>query len=183
MIDKQYESERRLADDLKAGDKCWINIEDINLKTLRVKHSDRRRKLNPKWYGPVEIVARTGVLSYRVKLSKDVVNNGLHDVFHVKNIRRYEPNKADFDWSSTLPEVERNEQQYEVEEILQHKYEKGINKFLVSWKGYDSLTSASFVTEAELRRNASEMLEEYMSKHRIATDNTWASGESSSDPG
>ena len=31
-LDKQYESERRLADDLKAGDKCWINIEDINQK-------------------------------------------------------------------------------------------------------------------------------------------------------
>ena len=93
-LDKQYASERRLADDLKPGvDKCWINLDGINLKTLALKKAKRIKKLNPLWYGPFDILERTGVLSYRIKLPADKVNAGLHDVFHVMNIRKYDPNK------------------------------------------------------------------------------------------
>eukprot|EP01043_Picozoa_sp_COSAG02_P046930 COSAG02_NODE_4442_length_5352_cov_91.216638_4_plen_135_part_00 len=51
-LDKQYASERRLADDLKPGvDRCWINLDGINLKTLALKKEDQfgsppRRQLN-----------------------------------------------------------------------------------------------------------------------------------------
>ena len=182
-LDEQYSNERRMADVLKPGvDKCWLKLDGINLRTLKVKHTGRRRKFNPLWYGPFDIVARTGVLSYRLKLPADVFNAGLHDVFHVKNLRKYDPNKVDTDVSSTLPEIEARDVQYEVEEILQHKTENSINKFLVSWKGFHALTSASFVTEAELRRNASELLEEYMSLHNIESDGTVLSDDEADSP-
>ena len=85
-----YASERRLAEELKPGvDKCWINLDGINLKTLKVKRAKRVKKLNPLWYGPFDIIERTGVLSYRIKLPADKVNAGLHDVFHIMNIRKY----------------------------------------------------------------------------------------------
>jgi hypothetical protein len=72
------------------------------------------------------------ILSYRIKLPSDKFNAGLHDVFHVMNIRKYDPNKADpdFNTSSKLPEVESIEMQYEIDEILQHSVEGGFNKFL-----------------------------------------------------
>ena len=75
-------------------------------------------------------------------------------------------------WTAISSAVGIQGKQYEIDEILQHTVENGLNKFLVSWKGFNPLTSASFVYEAELRRMASDLLEEYMSLHSITSDNS-----------
>ena len=162
---------RREADKIVPGKtKCWLSLDGINIATLKVKHSNRKRKLNPLWYGPFKVVKRSGLHTFELDLPQDKVDAGLHRAFHVKNLRIYDPNHMDFDWSANLPDMERQQIQYEVDDILSHRKVGKRNEFLVSWVGHSATLSSEFVTEAELRRNASEVLESYMTKHNIKSD-------------
>jgi hypothetical protein len=80
-------------------------------------------------------------------------------VFHVKNLRIYDPNAIDFDHSIHLPEIELRDAQWEIQELLSHRKVGKQNQFLVWWKNHNPLLASSFVSEAELRRDASELLE------------------------
>ena len=167
---KRYETERREADDIKTGDRVWISADGLNLTTHKLKNTNKRKKLDHMMYGPYEVIARTGVLSYKLKLPTDQINAGVHDVFHVMNLKKYNPNKEDFDASHELPEVEAVDLEYEVERILNHRRRRDMNEFLVAWKGHSEILASTYVSEAELRRNASELLETYMLKNNIQTD-------------
>jgi hypothetical protein len=59
--------------------------------------------------------------------------------------------------------------EYEITKIMAHRKKYGRNEFLVHYKGFSELRG-EFTEEAELRRNASEMLDEYMKRHHIETD-------------
>ena len=119
-------------------------------------------------------------MTFKLKLPATKFNAGLHDNFHVRNLRLYNPNKIDFEWSAELPDMEQQQIQYEIDDILDHRTVHKRNEFLVSWKDHDPMLSAEYVTEAELRRDALEVLETYMSKHGIESDG-FAPDEDSSD--
>ena len=44
-------------------------------------------KLSPRYIGPFEILDRIGAVAYRLALSPSL--SGVHDVFHVSQLRRY----------------------------------------------------------------------------------------------
>ncbi|XP_020091116.1 uncharacterized protein LOC109712097 [Ananas comosus] len=46
-----------------------------------------RGKLSPRYLGPFEILERVGAVAYRVALPPRLA--GVHDVFHVSNLRKY----------------------------------------------------------------------------------------------
>ena len=52
---------------------------------------------------------------------------------------------------------------------MAHRKRYGRNEFLVHYKGFSELRG-EYTEEAELRRNASELLDEYMKRHHIVTD-------------
>lgn len=52
---------------------------------------------------------------------------------------------------------------------MAHRQRYGRNEFLVHYKGFSELRG-EYTEEAELRRNASELLDEYMKRHKIVTD-------------
>ena len=45
----------------------------------------KRGKLNPRYIGPFEILARIGSVAYQLKLPQELSN--VHDVFHVSNLK------------------------------------------------------------------------------------------------
>ena len=45
----------------------------------------KRSKLNPRYIGPFEILARIGSVAYQLKLPQELSN--VHDVFHVSNLK------------------------------------------------------------------------------------------------
>lgn len=49
----------------------------------------RAKKLNPRFIGPFQIIARIGTVVYRLALPQSLSN--LHDVFHVSQLRKYIP--------------------------------------------------------------------------------------------
>ncbi|XP_075521598.1 uncharacterized protein LOC142554805 [Primulina tabacum] len=51
-----------------------------------------RGKLSPRFVGPYEIVERIGTCAYRLDLPQSL--SGIHDVFHVSMLRKYEPDPS-----------------------------------------------------------------------------------------
>ena len=68
-----------------------FNVEDhVFLKVSPLKGSLRfgqKGKLTPRYIGPFEILQRIGPVAYRLALPPTL--QGIHDVFHVSNPRRY----------------------------------------------------------------------------------------------
>jgi hypothetical protein len=46
----------------------------------------KRDKLNSHYIGPFEILARSGLLAYKLKLPQELQN--VHDTFHVSNLKK-----------------------------------------------------------------------------------------------
>ena len=46
----------------------------------------KQGKLNPRYIGPFEILARIGPVTYKLKLPQELQN--LHDTFHVSNLKK-----------------------------------------------------------------------------------------------
>ncbi|XP_021994359.1 uncharacterized protein LOC110891005 [Helianthus annuus] len=47
----------------------------------------RGGKLTPHYIGPFEVLSRVGPVAYRLKLPQELI--GVHDVFHVSNLKKY----------------------------------------------------------------------------------------------
>ena len=47
-------------------------------------------KLSPRYIGPFKILERVGTISYRLALPPSL--SGVHEVFHVSMLRKYNPN-------------------------------------------------------------------------------------------
>ncbi|XP_020080933.1 uncharacterized protein LOC109704588 [Ananas comosus] len=52
-----------------------------------VKRFGVREKLSPRYIGPFEVLERVGAVAYRLALPPKLA--GVHDVFHVSNLRKY----------------------------------------------------------------------------------------------
>nr|GEW77737.1 putative reverse transcriptase domain-containing protein [Tanacetum cinerariifolium] len=56
------------------------------LKAARVECFGKKEKLAPRFVGPFEIVEKVGPVSYRLDLHEEL--DGVHDKFHVSNLKR-----------------------------------------------------------------------------------------------
>ena len=62
-------------------------------------------KLSPRFIGPFEILERIGEAAYRLALPPQL--SGVHDVFHVSMLRKYEPNPSHvLDWTDLVADVD-----------------------------------------------------------------------------
>ena len=64
---------------------------------------------------------------------------------------------------STLSD-EEDETEYEIDQILAVRVQRGEYEYLVSWKGYSARLSSSWLDEADLTPNAAEILAEFKAK-------------------
>ena len=92
----------------------------------------------------------------------------IHDVFHVSLLvpQVTTPEYRILE-EPPLPEPVDGESEFEVENILQHKFvgQKKEIRYLVQWRGY-SRAESTWEPEEHLR-NAPEVLEAYKSTHRL----------------
>ena len=82
---KSYTDNRRRDLEFEVGDKVF-------LKVLPRKGLIRQRKwgkLGPRYVGPFEVLQQVGQLAYRLQLPTSL--GGIHDVFHVSLLRKYNP--------------------------------------------------------------------------------------------
>jgi hypothetical protein len=95
----------------KLGDQVWLDTR--NLKTTHHK------KIGPKREGPFEITKVIGPVTYQLKLP---TTWRIHNVFHATLLRQCKETEVyGANFSRPPPELIREEEVYEVDNILRHR--------------------------------------------------------------
>jgi Chromo (CHRromatin Organisation MOdifier) domain len=110
----------------------WVLLSS---KNLRFKQGTP--KLLPRWVGPFQVANRVGTQAYELIL---LARWKIHDVFHVSVLERY---RTDGSVQPPPPaELLGDEEEYEVEQILEHRRTRGRGpnafEYLVKWTGQSS---------------------------------------------
>lgn len=130
---KAREEMKRFADhnrgespEYKVGQKVWLETENLNI--LRPS-----RKLSEKRIGPYEIVEIISPNAIKLKLPKAI---RIHPVVNVSRVRPFNP-PIPGQRPLPAPPIEVEGQiEYEVEEVLDSRMNRGKLEYLVKWKGY-----------------------------------------------
>ena len=157
---KHADDRRRTVDQLIVGGKCYLRLEGIEL----AQYTNRPcSKLNPLWYGPLEILDKISPVSYKIKLP---ARCRIHDVFHVDRLKaaHVPPKGLGSSKSRSLPTLS-NQQEYEVEAIVDEKlrYKRAI--VLIKWKGYSELYDNSWEPLEEIQEGAPRILKKWRKDH------------------
>ena len=141
----------------EVGDKVWLDARNLHLKMTR--------KLTPRRLRPFEVIEEISPVVYKLRLPKAW---RIHDIFHVSLLTpQVTTPEYGIPDGPPLPELVDGESEFEVENILQHKF-VGRKKeicYLVQWRGY-SRAESTWEPEEHLR-NAPEVLEAYKTSHHL----------------
>jgi len=80
---KKYVDLKRLERHFGVGD--WVYLKLQFYRQISVREKKKNHKLNPKYYGPYEIVAKIDKVTYQLNLPKESL---IHNVFHVSQLKR-----------------------------------------------------------------------------------------------
>jgi hypothetical protein len=106
----------------------------VGLSTRNFPFKAGMRKLAPTFIR-TRIVEKVGTQAYRVVLPTKY--RRLHDVFPVSLLESWKDRRGEKD-HLPLPDLEDDQEEWEVEDILDHQGETGRRRFLVKWKGWPS---------------------------------------------
>ena len=113
-----------------------------------VGRATKRKKLSPRYIGPFEILARYEPVAYRVALPPNL--SRLHDVFHVSQLKKYQPDPEHVIEYEEIEIRENNTYEVEPERIIDRQEKRLRNRSIpfvkVVWKG---LTPREATWEAE----------------------------------
>ncbi|KAL8264668.1 hypothetical protein R6Q59_022798 [Mikania micrantha] len=70
----------------KGISKLWKTCFEHGFPLEGVVRFGKRGKLNPRYIGPFEIIAKVGPVAYKLKLPPEL--SGVHDTFHVSNLKK-----------------------------------------------------------------------------------------------
>ncbi|GKE49415.1 putative reverse transcriptase domain-containing protein, partial [Tanacetum coccineum] len=79
---KSYADKRRKPLEFSAGDYVLLKVSPWK----GVVRFGKKGKLAPRFVGPFEIIEKVGSMAYRLDLPKEL--NGVHDTFHVSNLKK-----------------------------------------------------------------------------------------------
>ncbi|XP_060968358.1 uncharacterized protein LOC133035934 [Cannabis sativa] len=82
---KSYADLKRRDIEFEVGDHVFLRMTPR--KGLSVKRFGKRGKLSPRYVGPFQILDRVGSVAYRIALPPSL--SGVHNVFHVSQLRKY----------------------------------------------------------------------------------------------
>ena len=116
----QMNKKRKMASQLKKGDKVYLLTKNWKVKPPRTKKLDHVK------VGPFLVEERTGPVNVRLRLPRDAQ---VHPNFHISMI---EPADPETPLQETFHYQPEEEQEFEVERILK----KQGQQYLVKWKDY-----------------------------------------------
>ncbi|GJZ72232.1 putative reverse transcriptase domain-containing protein [Tanacetum coccineum] len=79
---KSYVDFRRKPLESEVGDRALLKVSPLK----GVARLGKKGKLAPRYVGPFEILERTGLVAYRLRLPEELI--GAHDTFHVSNLKK-----------------------------------------------------------------------------------------------
>ncbi|XP_020082447.1 uncharacterized protein LOC109706053 [Ananas comosus] len=80
---QSYANKRRKNLEFAVGDRVFLKV----LPMRGIKRFGVRGKLSPRYIGPYEILERVGAVAYKLALPPKF--EGIHNVFHISNLRKY----------------------------------------------------------------------------------------------
>ena len=133
------------------GDQVWLSTK--NIRTAR-----KSKKLDYKRIGPFKIVSRVNKNTYKLDLPPTA---SIHDVFHVSLLDKYKPPLPGQQGAEPHPTIIEDdaENEWEVERILDSRFQYRKLQYLVQWAGY-SYVRTSWEPAANLQ-NAGEAVASY----------------------
>ncbi|GKB67020.1 hypothetical protein Tco_0928432, partial [Tanacetum coccineum] len=79
---KSYANKRRKPLEFSVGDYVLLKVSPWK----GVVRFGKKEKLSPRFVGPFEIIEKVGLVAYRLGLPEEM--NGVHDTFHVSNLKK-----------------------------------------------------------------------------------------------
>jgi len=132
----------------------------LDSRNMRTQHN---KKMKPKREGPFTITDVLGLVTYRLQLP---TSWQIHNVFHAMLLKPYKENNVyGPNFPEPPPEVENDEEVYEVESILNHRKRGRGYQYHVKWKGY-SISEASWEPEQAFSDDG-DMLSLYKQRHNL----------------
>ncbi|MBW0555958.1 hypothetical protein O181_095673 [Austropuccinia psidii MF-1] len=153
---KRYSDKSRASPPvLSPGDMIWISSK--NIKSTRTT-----KKLSERWLGPFTILNKVSTHAYHLKLSSQ--QKSIHPVFHIS---LFEPVKT-----STIPNrhqedpppmIIKEEEEWEVSQILDSKLKREKLWYLVECKGFSKDSERSTWEPTESLKNFPELVKDFHS--------------------
>jgi hypothetical protein len=107
-------------------------------------------KLAPRWIGPFRITERIGAQAYRLALPEKYQR--VHDVFPIQFLEKYNIRDGDDNSLMPMPDLEDDNNEWEVQEVRDVRTLDGELHYLVKWTGwpseYDSWEPAEHLASA-----------------------------------
>ena len=153
---KKYADRRRTEIVFEVGESVWLRVSP----TRGIRRFGIKGKLSPRFIGPFPILDRVGEVAYRLALPTSL--GGVHDVFHVSQLRRYIPDPSHaLDYSDLHGEPDHTFVEHPVR-ILDRRVKqlrsRIVPMFLVQW-ARRSPEEATWETEESLRTSYGEMVD------------------------
>nr|KYP42818.1 hypothetical protein KK1_035754 [Cajanus cajan] len=124
---KQQADRKRRDVNFEVGDWVYLKAQPYRLKSLAKR---RNEKLGPRYYGPFQVLAKVGVVAYKLQLPE---SSRIHPVFHVSKLKKAVPVEKQ---AQSLPKeisVEWELQPQPVE-LLSYRYSRtGELEVLIQW--------------------------------------------------
>jgi hypothetical protein len=121
---KQYQDKTRREVSFQAGDWVWLRLQHRTAIGITLA---AKTKLAPKFFGPYQVTAKIGNVSYHLKLPR------IHDVFHVSLLKNFEG--AALVEVQQLPQILHGKVVPSPERIVRARLNRGVWELLMKWQG------------------------------------------------
>ncbi|KAK6120692.1 hypothetical protein DH2020_045566 [Rehmannia glutinosa] len=152
---KSYANKRRKDLEFEAGDEVFLRLSPwkglINPK--------KGGKLSPRHVGPYKILQRIGKLAYQLELPTQYA--GMHDVFHISRLKKYQPDPEHIITCDTPPLME-NLSYIEkpiriIDQQIRQLHNREILMVKVVWRNHNRDEDATWEMEEDTRNQYPEL--------------------------
>ncbi|KAF8761978.1 hypothetical protein RHS01_00172 [Rhizoctonia solani] len=149
MSKERMTRDKGIIPEYTVGKKVWLDGKNVELRT-------NSNKLDPKRLGPFKITEKVSSHAYRLELPETLK---IHNVFYVGLLSRSHESPSQPFPERPPPETIEGEEEYEVEQIIDSKRQRGKWFYLIKWKGYGPEDN-SWEPE-ELLKNSQEEIQRF----------------------
>ncbi|KAK6151019.1 hypothetical protein DH2020_015951 [Rehmannia glutinosa] len=152
---KSYADKRRKDLEFEVGDEVFLRLSPrkglINPK--------KGGKLSPRYVGPYKILQRIGKLAYQLELPAPYA--GMHDVFHVSRLKKYQPDPEHIITRDIPPLMENlsyTERPIRIIDRRSHRlHKREIPMVKVVWQNHNRDEDATWEMEEDIRNQYPEL--------------------------
>jgi hypothetical protein len=153
---KYYDKKRCDAPVFKVGDRVWTEGKDVVTDWPTKKFDDLR-------LGPYKILEKIGPSAWKLRLPE---TDGCHPVFNESLLPPYVEPPTHRREERPAPQIIGGEEEYEVEEIINHRKCGRGYQYLVKWKNYP-LNECTWEPARHLVPRVKKILDKYQKEHNI----------------